>query len=103
MDDIINELIRIEGIAKNITADIELSRKDLPNRVAARRAEIEAGLAAEFKEKSARLEEECFSEAREAVLRIQADAQEQFSRLEEACHNNQDKWADEIFELIIEN
>ncbi len=103
MNNIIDELVRIEGVAKAITANVEDSRKTLPARIKARCAEIDAIIANEKRQKLGEYAEKCSEESNEKIAAMRKETQNLYSDVEKEYYENSEKWVGELFAAVIDN
>ena len=101
MDNVLNEIIKIENDAKRITDEAETAKKELDSYIALKKDKIEA----EYKGKNEKLlaeEEKRLREKADAeLLKMEKAHKEKLEEFKNATVSKSKKWSDEIFRKLI--
>lgn len=101
MENIINELIKIENTAKQMTGEVEADKNNLPKKLEDREREIKAEAEAEYGEKARLMRERKAESAKGRIDGINGELQAKTAKLEKYFGENKEALAAEIFERII--
>ncbi len=101
MDNIIQELIKIEDYAVFLTKEAEQEKKFLSQEIQKRKKEIYSRIEWETKEKIKKIHDSAIFQSQEKIFKLKNDMQLKLAQFENDYSKNKDKWADEIFQRII--
>ncbi len=103
MENIIEELIKIEQAAESSIKRTEDERKNLTVKIELLQKEIEQKTAKETDEKAANLHNAALIEAKEKITQIEVDGKRRLEALEAEYAANKEIWEEAIFNNIIKN
>lgn len=101
MDDLIEEIMKIEEHAQEVMSDAREAEREIDNRLARDGERMQRDILARTKEKDIRLINDENDEAQKEIDKIYADTEKSLNALEEKYRENKDSWTDGIVKNII--
>ncbi len=101
MENIIEELIKIEQVAENSLKQTEQEKRELYECIKAEQAKIEASFKAEADKKISKIRAEMAEETKKAVSALEASEESELLRLKASFKENKVKWEKEVFDRVL--
>lgn len=101
MNNVLNEIIKIENDAKRITDEAETAKKELDSYIALQKENIEAECKAENEKVLAEEEKRLKEKADAELFKMEKAHKEKLEEFKNATVSKRKKWSDEIFRKLI--